>query len=225
MSSKKKDKEKKANKNKTAAATKKRTRSAKKAAAAKLPKEAVMPLNRNRIAFGFAVILLLMFALMFRLGYWQIVRADELRLMATDMQKVDTEIPPARGSIYDSRMNVLAESVTEYELYAYSQSLYKSSEIPDNIKKSNITILGEIVGKDEEELKKILLGEENLVMVADGLTKEQIDTARKVFDSNVVVRTNTARYYPNGAFAAQLLGGVDINNIGRAGLEYQYNSE
>ena len=186
---------------------------------------AVLPVNRRRIALGFGVILLLMFALMIRMGYWQIVRADELRVMATEMQKVDSEIDPARGSIFDSRMNVLAESVTEYELYAYSQQLYKSEEIKPAVKDSTIKILYELTGKSNEELKKILSGEENLVLIADNLTKEQVDKAKEVFDSNVVIKTKVARYYPNGAFAAQVLGGVDASNSGRSGLEYQYNSE
>jgi len=70
--------------------------------------------NRGRLAFGFGLLLLMMFGLMLRMGYWQIYKSDELKLMAADMQKVDTEIDPVRGSIYDSRMNTLAETVTEY---------------------------------------------------------------------------------------------------------------
>ena len=204
-------------------------RKAKKAAArradARIPASAVLPTNRFRIALGFGFILLLMFALMIRMGYWQIVRADELKVMATEMQKVDSEIDPARGSIFDSRGNVLAESVTEYELYAYSQNLYKSTEIKPAIKVSNVKILTEITGKSAEEIEKILSDEENLVLVAEGLTKDKVDVARKSFGSNVVVRTKISRYYPNGAFASQVLGGVDANNNGRSGLEYQYNSE
>ena len=192
---------------------------------ASMSPNAVLPVNRRRIVLGFGVILLLLFALMIRMGYWQIVRADELRVMATEMQKVDYEIDPARGSIYDSRMNILAESATEYELYAYSQQLYKSEEITPAIKASTIKILFELTGKSSEELEKILSGEENLVLVADGLTKEQVDKAREAFDSNVVIKTKVTRFYPNGAFAAQVLGGVDAENSGRSGLEYQYNSE
>ena len=145
--------------------------------------------------------------------------------MATEMQKEDTEIDPARGIIYDSRMNTLAESVTEYELYAYSQSLYKSEDIVPAVKKSNVAILSELTEKTPDEIEKILGGEENLVILGDALTKEQVDKARDAFDSNVVVKTKTSRRYPNGAFAAQVLGGVDANNAGRSGLEYQYNSE
>ena len=50
----------------------------------------ITPKNRSRLVFGFGMILFLMTLLIFRMGYWQIVRADELRTMAAQMQKVDT---------------------------------------------------------------------------------------------------------------------------------------
>ena len=181
--------------------------------------------NRNRLAFGFGVVLFLMFALMLRMGYWQIYRADELRLMAADMQKVDTEIEPARGAIYDSRMNLLAESVTEYELYAYSQFIYKDESISNDDKAKTILTLSNITGKDAATVQAMLEGEENLILVADGLTREQVERAEEEFGSNVMVKTKASRYYPNGAFAAQILGGVNSDNVGRSGLEYEYNSD
>ena len=57
----------------------------------------ITPSNRIRLAGGLFVLLILMFALIIRMGYWQIVRADELKTMAIQMQKVDTEIDPVRG--------------------------------------------------------------------------------------------------------------------------------
>lgn len=186
---------------------------------------AVSAQNRRRLAGGFACMLIAIAALIFRMGYWQIYKADELRLMAVDMQKADTEIEPDRGSIYDSQMNTLAESVREYELYAYSQSLYKADNISPQEKAETLKRLTEITAAKPEDLKMALEGEENLTLLADGLTREQVEEAEKEFSDNVVVKTKVARYYPNGAFAAQVLGGVNADNVGRAGIEYQYNSK
>ena len=180
--------------------------------------------NRNRLAFGFGIILALLFALIFRMGYWQIYKSDELKVMAADMQKVDTEIAPVRGAIYDSRMNTLAETVTEYELYAYTQYIYKDDSISADDKAKRILRLAEITGKDPAEVKALLEGEENLVLLGEGLTRQQVEEAEKEYPGDVVVKTHAARYYPNGAFAAQVLGGVNKDNVGRSGLEYEYNS-
>ena len=127
----------------------------------------ITPSNRIRLAGGLFVLLILMFALIIRMGYWQIVRADELKTMAIQMQKVDTEIEPARGVIYDSKMGTLAESVTEYELYAYTQYLYKTSDISLVEKARTLRQLVEITGLDDETIKNKLEGDENLVLIAD----------------------------------------------------------
>lgn len=185
----------------------------------------ITPVNRRRLVWGFAAILLLMTALIFRMGYWQIVRADELKTMAASMQKVDTEIEPVRGTIYDSKMSVLAEAVTEYELYGYTQYLYRDADITIAEKNDVVTKLVEITGKEEGEVRaKLSNPGENLVLLADGLTREQVEKAEKYWGSLVTVKTKPSRYYPNGAFAAQILGGVSSDNVGRSGLEYQYNS-
>ena len=76
-------------------------------------------------------------------------------------------------------------------------------------------------GKD---IKKLLEGEENLVLLGEGLTRQQVEAAENEFEGDVIVKTRAARYYPNGAFAAQVLGGVNKDNVGRSGLEYEYNS-
>ena len=186
--------------------------------------EIITSRNRNRLALGFGVILALLFALIFRMGYWQIYKSDELKVLAADMQKVDTEIAPVRGAIYDSRMNTLAETVTEYELYAYTQYIYKDESISADDKAKRILRLAHITGREPSEVKELLEGEENLVLLGEGLTRQQVEAAENEFEGDVIVKTRSARYYPNGAFAAQVLGGVNKDNAGRSGLEYEYNS-
>ncbi|HHW95134.1 MAG TPA: PASTA domain-containing protein [Mogibacterium sp.] len=181
--------------------------------------------NKRRLALGFAFLLLLITVLIVRMGYWQIIKAEELQRKAISMQTVDTQIDPVRGSIYDSKMNILAETVTEYELYGYTQFMYKYDGISEKEKEFTLKKLTEISGLDKEIIKSRLEGKENLVMLADGLTKEAVEKAEKAWGTNVVVKTKASRYYPNGAFAAQVMGGVNADNVGRTGLEYQYNSE
>lgn len=180
--------------------------------------------NRSRLLLGFLILLLLMVALIFRMGYWQIIKADDLKDMATQIQKVDTQIDAVRGSIYDSRMNTLAETVTEYELYGYTYDLYKSDKLTGIEKDETVKKLADITDESRKTIRKRLDSNENLVLLAEGLTKEEVDKAVKIWGSGVYVKTNVTRYYPNGAFAAQLLGGVNSENTGRTGLEYEYNS-
>ena len=180
--------------------------------------------NKVRLVWGFGLILLLLVILSFRMGYWQIVRADDLREMAVDIQKVDSEIDSVRGAIYDTNGNVLAQTITEYELYGYTEYMYKSDNISTSKKNATVEKLAEILGKTEEECKELLNSDENLVLLGSGLTQKQVDKASDYWDDSVVVKTKVRRYYPNGAFASQVLGNVNSENTGRAGLEYEYNS-
>ena len=180
--------------------------------------------NKVRLVWGFGLILLLLVILSFRMGYWQIVRADDLRERAVDIQKVDSEIDSVRGAIYDTNGNVLAQTITEYELYGYTEYMYKSDNISTSKKNATVEKLSEILGKTEEECKELLSSDENLVLLGSGLTQKQVDKASDYWDDSVVVKTKVRRYYPNGAFASQVLGNVNSENTGRAGLEYEYNS-
>lgn len=184
----------------------------------------VMKMNRVRLTVGAGFLLLLMIILVFRLGYWQIVKSDELKTMATSMQTIDTEIDATRGSIYDSNGNVLAKSVTKYTLYGYTQFIYKDKDISEAEKSKAIDDLANIADISKESAKARLTSDENLVELASGLSQKEVTKARSLWKDNVVVKTEVSRYYPNGAFAAQVLGSVNSDNSGRTGLEYEYNS-
>ncbi len=185
---------------------------------------AVSNLNRKRLVLGFSLVLTLFVLLIIRMGYWQIIKADWLREKATSIQKIDADIDSKRGSILDSRGNVLAETVTKYELYGFTESLYRSKDLSNSDKASNLKKLSDITGVSEEDLKKKLKSKDQQVLLASGLTQEQVDKAEKKFPGLVTVRTKVTRTYPNGAFASQLLGSVSADGDGRSGLELEYNS-
>lgn len=180
--------------------------------------------NRQRLSVVFALIMIVMVYLIFKDAWWQVVRADDLQVKATEMQTVDTSLDPVRGNIYDSNMKALAQTVTEYQLYGYTNELYRADGISQSEKKENVRKLAEITGKDQADIEKALKGKENPVLLADGLKQSQIKKANKEFGNSIVVKTKVTRSYPNGAFAAQLLGGVNSDNNGLMGLEYEYNS-
>lgn len=182
--------------------------------------------NKNRVslAVGAGFLLLLLVLLCFRLGYWQVVKSDELKLKAASMQTVDSEIDAERGTIYDSNGNVLAKSITEYELYGYTLNIYKDESVSAADKNKSVKELAAIAGISEKSARSRLNSKDNLVLLAEGLDQNDITRARKLWGDNIVVKTQISRYYPNKAFAAQVLGSVNSENSGRTGLEYEYNS-
>lgn len=184
----------------------------------------VSGMNEKRLIIGFALVLLLFVLLTFRMGYWQIIRGDEMKERATNIQKIDADIASKRGTIYDTNGNVLAETVTKYELYVLSYNLYRSKELSGLEKEKNVKALAKITGMKEEDVIKKLSTKENQVLLCSGLTQKQVKNAQKRFEGYVYVGTKVTRNYPNGAFAAQSLGSVSDGGDGRSGLELEYNS-
>lgn len=184
----------------------------------------VSKMNQGRLAFFFIVVVVLFTLLILKCAYWQIIKADELHLKAAEMQKEDVKIDPSRGTIYDANMKPLAQTITEYELYAYTQTLYKDEDLKESDRTKTITNMAKVTGKKEDELRELLGGEENLVQVATALKQEQVQEAQELFGDAIVVKTKVDRAYPNGNFASHVIGFVDSENSGRYGLEYQYNS-
>lgn len=181
--------------------------------------------NKKRLMIGFIFIVFLFVLLIFKVAYLQVVRGSELSKMANSMQKIDTAITPERGQIYDRNRKPIAETIRIYKLYGYSNNLYKSSELKEDEKKNNIKELSKITKLSEKTLKKKLNGVNNLVEIADGLNQKQVDKLEKKFGSRIVVKTEPKRSYPNKQMAAQVIGNVDHNMVGRSGLEGEFNDE
>lgn len=179
--------------------------------------------NQIRLGLGFFIIMLLFCFLIFRLAYWQIIRANDLNSKAAEMQKIDTELDPVRGNIYDTNKKALAQTVTKYELYGYTQNLYKNKNIKHEKKEENLRDLAKLAKVSTKEMKKTLSGKDNLKLIANGLEQGKINKAKKKWGDDVVVKTKVTRSYPNGTFASTVLGSVNADNKGLNGLEYQYN--
>lgn len=185
----------------------------------------VTAFNKNRLMWGFALIVLVFAVLIFRVAYWQVIKGDEISKKASSMQKIDSAISPTRGTIYDRNKKPLAETVMSYKLYGYTNNLYKSVELKEADKKRNLKDLSKLTGVTEKKMKKLLTGRENLTLLAENLSQSQVDKLEKRFTTQIVVKTEPRRVYPNKEFASQTIGNVDANFVGRAGIEYQYNQE
>lgn len=72
-----------------------------------------MRLRVVRLIFFLAILVVVL-----RLGYWQIVRADDLSAMAEAQRVSKKDIKPSRGTIYFSDRSVLASTQPSYSLFA-----------------------------------------------------------------------------------------------------------
>lgn len=181
--------------------------------------------NRRRIAVGFVIIALLLIALVFRVAWIQIVDAEELSQKAIDQQTKDTPIEAKRGAIYDRNGKELATSTTCYTLWARPSQikLKDGKERPESEIKIFANEIAEIVGKEADEVYENMTKSQALVRIAKYLDKETADKLRELTITGVELSEDTKRFYPLGNFASQVLGSVNDDNVGRTGIELQYD--
>lgn len=183
---------------------------------------------KKRCIIAVAVLLLLGFGVdIARLAYFQIFNADEYKVLAESGQLSDTEIPADRGVIYDSNMEVLAESASAWLVFV------NPSKIEDKAQRTEISKgLAKILDDDSLTWKDIYnkIGNKDYGYVKikgkieyETKTKIQEFIDEKDLYAIVCIDPDTKRYYPFGNFASTVIGMTNIDSDGRVGIELEYN--
>ena len=166
--------------------------------------------------FGAAVFI----PLILKLISLQIIQFDTLSQLAADNQTRISNITPARGTIYDRNMNVLAVSADVENVCIDPNELSLSGQdldaIADNlsallcISKEKITGLMADTSYRYQIVKR-KVEQQEAAAVRDYISREKI--------TGVYLEPDTKRYYPYGALASQVLGFVGSDNVGLDGVE------
>lgn len=157
-----------------------------------------------------------MVALVGRLAYLQIYRAEELSQQAVSQRMRPQSIDAQRGNILDRNHKTLAISVGADAVYA----------LPESIKDVAGTArqLAPYLSMSETDLRRLLEGNSsNSVWLARGLTVEAAEAIRKLQLSGIRIVQRPQRYYPQGSLAAHIIGIAGSDNQGLEGIEYFYD--
>ena len=163
----------------------------------------------------------------FRLDY---LNYDYYKDKTYDQVTTSSALKAERGAIYDSNMNLLAATKTEWRIFISTRDI-KKAEKENKIKYSEIIARGlsEILGLSYDSLLK-KISESN---VLDVTIKRSADEAeyRAVLDfiqknsleHLVFTEAKSTRYYPRDTLAAHVLGFTGSDSQGLYGLEYYYD--
>jgi len=177
-------------------------------------------LQRKRIRtllvlFSIGILLLLIF----RVGYWQIIKADWLRQRAADQWLLEIPAEAGRGDILDRNGNILASSVSCDSVVLHPNAI--DQEDLDTV----VAKLSQILGIDEETVRrKATSSNYSVVWLKRQITAEQ---AQQIIDSSlpgVSLTEDKTRYYPMGNFLTQVLGFTSVDGEGLEGLEARFNN-
>ncbi|WP_065958559.1 penicillin-binding transpeptidase domain-containing protein [Streptomyces sparsogenes] len=183
---------------------------------------------------------LVMLAFVVRLLQVQAVDANAYAAKANVNRYIPVTLPAERGSITDRHGVDLATTVDAYDITAAPDLLTPETAKIDDAPRQAAALLAPILGKDQADLERKLTAnpKSKYVVLARQQTPQvwnQIKDLKNALDGsaakgkgvNVLAGVNreahSKRVYPNGDLAAGVLGFVDAEGHGAAGVERELN--
>jgi cell division protein FtsI (penicillin-binding protein 3) len=180
------------------------------------------PLRRRRRVNGrrrlLALLILSMVAFLAisgRLIVLQVFDAGSLDQAAARQRLTVIDLPATRGRIYDRNLDDLAISIPARAIWA-DPRLVKD-------KRRTATRLARTLGVPRKDLAKRLASRGRFVYLARRIPKTRGDLVQAMNLPGIFVEVDVARRYPSGTVASQVLGFVDVEGHGQAGIEQQYD--
>jgi cell division protein FtsI (penicillin-binding protein 3) len=150
-----------------------------------------------------------------RLVVLQVFDAGSLDQAAARQRLTVIDLPATRGRIFDRNLGDLALSVPARAIWA-DPRLVKD-------KQASAARLSRILGIPRAKLADRLALKSHFVYLARRIPKQTGDRIQRLRLPGVFVEVDVARRYPSGSVAAQVLGFVDAEGNGVAGIEQQYD--
>ncbi|AFZ46677.1 Peptidoglycan glycosyltransferase [Cyanobacterium stanieri PCC 7202] len=155
-----------------------------------------------------------MVALGFRLYDLQILKGEEYRQKAVLQQQFNLRPYVPRRSIIDANNNVVATDQLIYELYIHPIMLTES------IEEMAARLVDVFPDKNVNDFIQLLNTRNTGVLISRALTENQAEKVRSWSLGGVDLEKRYARFYPQDHLLADVLGYVDGDHQGQAGLEY-----
>ncbi len=183
---------------------------------------------RQRSAVLIIIILVLGFgAALSRLAFLTLVEGSKLQERAVDQQLRDTTLTAKRGTIYDSKGTVLAESASVWQVVMAPINFEN-----DKQREACAKGLSEILKLDYKNVLDKTKQESYYVVVKRKIEVEQRDKVielqeklSKDYDCGNVISLldDYKRYYPHNTLASCVIGFTGADEQGLEGVEYKYD--
>lgn len=156
-----------------------------------------------------------------RLAYWQVAQHGRLALAAQLQYREYVELPAMRGAVFDRNLTQLVVNTTVYSVFVS----------PDQIRAGERDLvangLATVLGVDRQGVMNVLQSNAKFAYIMRRFSKTKADQLRALKLPGVGLQPETQRSYLPGAeagttLASDLLGFVNWNGDGQAGLEMKY---
>ena len=185
------------------------------------------PLTRVRVLSIAVIATLALFS--GRLVYVQAYQGETLAAEALQGRMNTQTIPAVRGEITDADGNVLATSVTRYNVFADQVLIEDWAHTVDGERVGGAAeaarLLAPILEEPEAELAAKLSGTSQYKMLKRDTAPETWDAIKELGISGLFAEQDSRRSYPAGTTGGNLLGFVGAEGHGMAGLEHALDEQ
>lgn len=189
----------------------------------------ITPAMRDRrLIILFSVFMLMFIVVAGRLGYIQIVKADEYTAQAVSKQTKTITVTSERGTIYDANGKALAMNEAGYSVSVspevVSEQEKKNPGYTENMAEALAEVLTDMT---EKQIYKKLTGTGSYITIEKYVNERKYKKIKKLVKEKVAIGISldktARRYYPLGEFAAHVLGITNSSGSGVYGIEQYYD--
>ncbi|MBE5805441.1 MAG: PASTA domain-containing protein [Clostridiales bacterium] len=177
------------------------------------------------------IIIILLFTLIFRIGWLQFVNGPELKEAAVKQQTTSRIISPNRGSIYDSTGKPIAISadVDTITINPEKFIVKDSEEETTALQEKVATAFSEIFELNYDEVYSKVTSTSSVQTIIKKVEEDKVLKLKNWMKENEIysginIDTDTKRYYYYNNLASNLIGFCGDDNQGLSGIEYYWNS-
>ena len=169
---------------------------------------------RKKIVIVTMICILLMIALLGRIGYLMIHQSQYYEELANQLHERERSIKAARGKIIDANGVVLATNKTVCTISVIHSQITEPEKVVDMLTKE--------LGINREEAEKKVSKVTSIERIKSNVQKEIGDVIRGYELDGVKVDEDYKRFYPYDTLASKVLGFTGSDNQGIVGLEVKY---
>ena len=171
--------------------------------------------HKRKITVVFLGSVLLLLALMGRLGWLMLGRAEYYGKKAQDLHERERSIKAERGEIWDCNGTVLAANQTVCTVSVIHSQITEPERV--------IHVLTKELNMEEEKVRARVEKRSSIERIRTNIPKETGDRIRQQELAGVKVDEDYRRFYPFGNLASTVIGFTGGDNQGIVGLEVQYD--
>ena len=171
------------------------------------------PNIKLRLFAVWGVLMVAMVGLAFNLFQLQIVQGKKLTQKARNQQMVNLRPYMPRRPVVDRGNNVLAIDRPVYNVYSHPKLFdHSQEEIAEKI--------GPIIGKEKADLVKTFQSKRSGILLASGVSEDITDKLISLRLNGFEFIQKYSRFYPQDDLVADVVGYVNLDRRGQAGVEY-----